>query len=269
MSNAKGEIDGVLIHAVDVTEQVNARQKKDEFIGIASHELKTPVTSLKAYTQLLQRRSQKADDERMTEILRKMDGQLNKLNSLIGDLLDVTKIEGGKLQFHLATFDYNALVAETVEDIQRTASKHTIVQELSTPLSLFADRDRIGQVLINLLTNAIKYSPQAGTILVKTTQTDEAVTTSVQDFGIGIAKEKQPYIFERFFRVEGEQQTTFPGLVLGLYIAAEIVRRHQGAIWVESEEGKGTTIAFSLPLNGTNKEEQEYGAEKEEDFNRR
>ncbi|HET8912676.1 MAG TPA: ATP-binding protein [Ktedonobacteraceae bacterium] len=232
----------------DITKQKQLEQQKDEFIGIASHELKTPVTSIKGYTQLLERHFRKAGDQRSSDLLKKMDVQINKLTNLIGDLLDSTRIESGKLLFHLSSFDYNDLVSEVVEDIQRTTVKHTIAPQLAPSVTIYADRDRIGQVLTNLFTNAIKYSPNAKDILVRTEIKDGNIITSIQDFGIGIPKEKQPYVFERFFRVEGETQITYPGLGLGLYISSEFVKRHQGSIWVESKEDEGTTISFSLPL---------------------
>ena len=232
----------------DITEQRQLEQLKDEFLGIASHELKTPVTSIKGYTQLLERRFRNAGDERSAALLQKMNAQLQKLMLLIEDLLDVTRIESGKLLFRYSSFDYNELIDEIVEETQRTTAKHTIIKGLSSTVTLSADRDRIGQVLSNLLTNAIKYSPQADTIIVKTVQTDDAIVTSVQDFGIGIAAEKQQHIFERFYRVEGETLATYPGLGLGLYVSSEFVKRHHGSIRVESEEGKGTTFSFSLPL---------------------
>lgn len=119
--------------------------------------------------------------------------------------------------------------------------------EHASRVTLYADRDSIGQVLTNLLTNAIKYSPTTDTIRVNMVRREHDILTSVHDDGIGIAKEKQVHLFERFFRVDGERQATYPGLGLGLYIAAEFVKRHHGSIWVESEEGKGTTISFSLP----------------------
>lgn len=113
---------------------------------------------------------------------------------------------------------------------------------------LHADRDRIGQVLTNLLTNAVKYSPEADTIVIRTIHKDGAIITSVQDFGLGIPEEKQSQVFERFFRVDGEAQETYPGLGLGLYISAEFIKRHHGAIWVESAAGKGSTFSFFLPV---------------------
>ena len=232
----------------DITEQKHLEQQKDEFLGIASHELKTPVTSLKGYTQLLERRFRLAGDDNSSALLKRIDAQINKLTHLINDLLDVTKIESGHLLFRKTTFDWNTLIQEVVEEIQHTASGQTIVLQLAPSVMIFADRDRIGQVLTNLLTNALKYASQTKTIIVKTVLTERAIISSVQDFGIGISKEKQAHVFERFFRVEGDTQQTYPGLGLGLYISAEFVKRHHGNIWVESQEGEGTTMTFSLPL---------------------
>ncbi|GLV53894.1 hypothetical protein KDH_07450 [Dictyobacter sp. S3.2.2.5] len=254
--DAQGTIDGILIHGVDVTDQVLARQhseelsrQKDEFIGVASHELKTPVTSLKGYAQLLERRFRQEGDERSATLLQKMDAQINRLTNLVRDLLDVTRIEEGQLIFHPSSFEMSALISEIVEDMQRAAPKHHILQDLTPGITITADRERIGQVLINLLTNAVKYSPQADTIVIKTRCTDDAVITSVQDFGIGIPAEKQPHLFERFYRVEGESQFTYPGLGLGLYISSAFITRHHGSIWVESELDEGTIVSFSLPLH--------------------
>jgi PAS domain S-box-containing protein len=230
----------------DITSRKQLESQKDDFMGIVSHELKTPVTSLKAFTQVLQYRFAQAGDERSAALLGKMDMQINKLTSLIGDLLDVTKIEGGKLQFNEANFPFDELVAEIVEEIQRTTSKHTIEKVGSTNKTVFGDKDRIGQVISNMLTNAIKYSPHANKIIVKTTADKDNVTLCVQDFGVGIPKERQEQVFERFYRVSGND--TISGIGLGLYISAEIIKRQHGKIWVESEEGRGSTFYFSLPV---------------------
>jgi signal transduction histidine kinase len=257
------DADGIIVQwfgtNTDITEQKRLEQQKDEFLGIASHELKTPVTSLKAYTQLLERRFRNAGDGRSAELVQKMDAQLDKLTGLIGDLLDVTKIESGKLIFHVSRFDFDELVREVAEEMQRTTSKHTIMLDLAASVVFYGDRDRIGQVLINLITNAIKYSPQTEKIVVRTICEQGSIIISVQDFGIGIPAEMQQRVFERFFRVEGDTRMTFPGLGLGLYISAEIVKRHHGSIWVESEEGKGTTISFSLRPDQAQREIMEEG----------
>lgn len=245
----------------DFTEQRRLEQQKDEFLSIASHELKTPVTSMKAYAQLLERRFRQIGDTRSADLVQKMDEQAVKLTRLVEDLLDVTRIENGQLMLHCSSFDFNELVHEVVEDMQRTATRYTIVENLAASVMLYADRDRIEQVLINLLTNAIKYSPRADTILVKTARADKAIITSVRDFGMGIPKEKQPHLFQRFYRVEGDSQLTYPGLGLGLFISAEFLKRHHGTIWIESEEGQGTTVSFSLPLH-SQEENGKAGAER-------
>jgi PAS domain S-box-containing protein len=230
----------------DITNRKQLESQKDEFMGIVSHELKTPVTSIKAFTQVLQNRFAQAGDEQSSALLGKMDAQINKLTALIADLLDVTKIEGGKLQFNEDYFSFDELVAEIVEEIQRTTHKHAIEKIGFTNKTVFGDTYRIGQVIINMLTNAIKYSPDADRIIVKTMGDNQHVTLCVQDFGVGIPEERQQQIFERFYRVSGND--TIPGIGLGLYISAEIIRRQGGTIWVESEQGKGSTFCFSLPV---------------------
>ncbi|WPU92305.1 PAS domain-containing protein [Mucilaginibacter sabulilitoris] len=233
---------------IDITEQKLLQQQKDEFIGIASHELKTPVTSIKAYTQVLERILTQKGDTREASMISKMDAQLNRLNSLIGDLLDVTKINSGRLQFNYTTFDFNHLITEVVEDLQRTTEKHNLIEDLQPTGFIHADRERISQVLVNFITNAIKYSPHTKNIIINTHLNNDEVVVSVQDFGIGISKEKQQRVFEQFYRVSGETQHTFPGLGLGLYISSEIIKREGGRIWVESEEGQGSIFYFSLPV---------------------
>lgn len=222
-------------------------KQKDDFIAIASHELKTPVTSIKLYLQLLQRKFEKEKDMKSAGAIAKMDGQLNKLINLINDLLDVTKIEEGKLQFNLETFKLNELVKEVVEEMHRMA-KHTIVQDLDSVEAVTADRERVGQVLTNFMTNAIKYSPDANKIIVKTKKEKNRVTVAVQDFGLGLSKDDQKKVFERFNRAGQEGKGGYPGLGLGLYISKEIITRHNGQIWVESTKGKGSIFYFTLPL---------------------
>lgn len=238
----------VVSTAHDITARTELEQQKDAFIGIASHELKTPVTSLKAYTQMLQRRFLRRQDHEAALYLAKMDAQLNKLTNLISDLLDVTKIEAGRLLLHQELFDFDTLVKEIVDGIQLTTQHHRIIHHGSLGKKLYGDRDRIGQVLINLMTNALKYSPEADKIIVRVLGTKDAAVVMVQDFGIGISPKKQEKIFDRFFRVNDSRSNTFPGLGLGLFISAEIIKRQGGNIWVKSIAGKGSTFSFSLPL---------------------
>ena len=229
-------------------ETLELMHRKDDFLSIASHELKTPVTSLKAYTQLLQMDAIENADKRRETMLSKMDSQIDKLTALITDLLDTSKMQNGKLVYNKTFFQLDELIKEIVEEIQATSTFHKVTIEKNIALQLHADRERISQVLSNLLSNAIKYCPDCKKIIVKLEKKGEMAICSVRDFGKGIVKAQQDKIFERFYRVTGNNLHTYPGLGLGLFIAREIVERHSGKIWFESEEGKGSTFYFSLPV---------------------
>lgn len=246
----QGMFTGYIGACVDITDQKSIQQQKDNFIGIASHELKTPVTSIKGYTQLLEMRLREKGAVEESAMMGKLDKQLNRLTNLISDLLDVTRINAGKLEFMDDVFDFNPMVKELVEDLQRTTVKHVLAEEYGKTGFVFADRERIGQVITNLVSNAIKYSPGSDKIVIKTYLKDRNVVLCVQDHGIGIPKDKLEKVFEQFYRVSGTEKKTFPGLGIGLYISAEIIKREGGSIWVTSEEGKGSYFCFSLPLLG-------------------
>jgi PAS domain S-box-containing protein len=248
--DARGTIVGASKIARDITERRALERQKDAFIGIAAHELRTPVTGIKAYTQLLARRLRRSGDTDSVGTLEKLDVQVNRLASLIDDLLDVTRLDGDTLPYHPSPFDLNTLLSEVIDEVQPTTTRHQIVTAFDEPIALVGDRDRIGQVVTNLLTNAVKYSPQADRIVVRTARDGTEVVVSVQDFGIGIPRDEQAHVFERFYRVSADDRAVFAGLGLGLYIASEFVKRHGGKIWVDSEVGQGTTVAFSLPLSG-------------------
>lgn len=232
----------------DISERKKLEQQKDEFVAIASHELKTPVTSIKAYTQVLHRRFAKAGNTYAAYMLSKLDTQVTRLTKLIGDLLDVSKVQAGKLALEKERFDINMVVKDIVEEMQRLTTQHTIQLDLSEKQRLYGDKERIGQVLTNLLSNAIKYSPDAKEIIVKTEKKYDAFLMYVQDFGVGIPKKHLSNVFDRFFRVGKWGKSNYPGLGLGLYISFEIIKRHGGSMWVESVEGKGSTFYVSLPL---------------------
>jgi signal transduction histidine kinase len=245
----------LLLAMEDITARKQAEQQqervlsqREEFMAIASHELKTPVTSLKGYIQVLHAGFTKAGDERSAALLAKMEMQINKLINLIGELLDISKIEAGKLPWRNEPFDLDALAAGIIEEMAHTTAQHQIRLAGAVGTPVYGDEEHIGQVLSNLLSNAIKYSPQADSIRVTLRAGADAATVGVQDFGMGIAHEKQAHIFERFFRVSDLEHATFPGLGLGLYISAEIVKRHGGQMWVESSPGTGSTFFFTVPF---------------------
>ena len=252
LRDAEGSVYAILHAAIDVTKQVQLQKQKDEFLGIASHELKTPVTSIKAYAQVLERMIRSEGDEKKANMVKRMDLQLNRLTGLIGDLLDVTKIQSGKMTFNPMKFEFDFLVQDIVDDVQHTTSQHKINVELASNATVFADKERIGQVIINFLSNAIKYSTDANEILVRSYVKEGEVILSVRDYGIGISEELQHLVFDQFYRVSGNLQHTYPGLGLGLYISSEIVKGEGGKIWLDSTENEGSTFYFALKVDYTN-----------------
>ena len=220
--------------------------KKDEFIGLASHELKTPLTSMTAYLQILDRTPLK---ENQKGFLQKTIKQTQKISSLVNDILDVSKIVAGKLQFFIRPFNISQVVLDSIELIQLSASTHKIsLKSAIKEIIIGGDRHRIEQVVINLLNNAIKYSPKADLVEVTITDSEQEVRIGVKDYGIGIPQDKIANVFSRFYRVDNINPN-ISGLGIGLYISKEIIERHRGQIWVESEEGHGSTFWFTLPKN--------------------
>jgi signal transduction histidine kinase len=179
-----------------------------------------------------------------------MEAQLDKLTDLISDLLDISRMQSGKLALREEPIDLDALIEETVEAVQAATSTHQLLIEGRIGTQVLGDQDRLAQVFVNLLTNAIKYSPRANKVLVRLLRDDSGgqAIVGVQDFGIGIDKAHHGKIFERFYQVTDPEEKTYPGLGIGLYISHEIVARHQGRMWVESHKGNGATFFVTLPL---------------------
>jgi two-component system, chemotaxis family, CheB/CheR fusion protein len=221
--------------------------KKDEFISIASHELKTPITSLKAVLQMIERMiSPNNEMKQLYTFVQKGIKQVDKLSELIKDLLEVTKIQAGKLELKKANFKLDELIKDCCEDSQVLSEKHRIIIEGEINVTIFADKNRLEQVIINLVSNAIKYSPDADKVVINVAKTGNDIKIAVTDFGIGIPKETLPFLFDRFYRVD-EVSQRYSGLGLGLYISAEIVRRHKGDIGIYSTPGEGSTFWFTIP----------------------
>ncbi len=233
----------------------NEEKRKEDFLKMVSHELKTPITSIKGYTQLLL--SMMGDD---TEIqwkslpikpsLERIDNQINRLTRLISEMLDLNRIEDSQLHLQRETFNLNELVKNTIQDLEYADKQSNIVLLKEADCQVNADKDRIGQVLINFITNAIKYSPEDKNIEIQVFPTDDdRVSVSVRDHGIGIEKKDQQSIFKRFYRVSGKNEETYAGFGIGLYLAKEIIGRHDGVIRVKSKKGEGSEFIFTLPIS--------------------
>ncbi len=232
----------------DIHEFKTFLKQKDDFLSITSHELKTPLTSIKLYAQALERMLKQEGYEKGAEYAGKMGIQINRLNQLITDLLDVTKIQNGKLVLNKTLFNFDELVSEIAEEAMVTSEHHKIIVEKSNTGMVEGDRERILQVMQNFISNAIKYSPNAEKIILRCHQDEEGnACFSVEDFGIGIPENKTEKIFEQFYRVNEESSNTFEGMGLGLYISSQIIQRSEGTIKVQSELGKGSKFSFSLP----------------------
>lgn len=222
-------------------------KKKDEFMNIASHELKTPLTSIKGYLQLLAKNN--LDKEKMEVFLKKANIQADKVTGLITDLLDVSRIQGGRMALNISEFNFSEMIDTVVEEVQLTHEGFAIEVFTNPDAVVAGDRIRLEQVVTNLLINAIKYSPGSGRVLVNVIKVDHAVKVEITDFGIGIEPEKIPHVFDRFFRSD-DVISKFSGLGLGLYISKEIILRHKGDIGVMSTPKQGSTFWFTLPLAG-------------------
>jgi signal transduction histidine kinase len=230
--------------------QKETERRKDEFISMASHELKTPITSMMMFIQYIQRSLNKDKLDKFDVSFKRINEQLGKLGTLISDLLDVSRIQGKELAYNLKKYDLNILVNQTVERIRPLAVNHMIQITGKIPKQVILDPNRIEQVLINLLTNAIKYSPKAASITVLLTSSDTKACVAVKDEGIGIDSKQLNKIFKRFYRGVDINERTYPGMGIGLFISKEIVKKHGGQIWVESEKGRGSTFYFTLPFLG-------------------
>lgn len=226
---------------------IELMQKKDEFMSIASHELKTPITSVKASLQVVERLVSKNEALKpVSPFVEKAAKQVNKLTDIVNNLLDVTKIQAGKLELLKSQFVLADLVKECADHCLIDNSKHKVTVKGNTAITVFADRNRIEQVICNLLTNAVKYSPVNDEVMVSIEQLNTGyIKVMVTDQGIGIPEDKIDEVFDRFFRVEHTSQS-FSGLGLGLYISSEIIKQHGGEIGVVSTLGKGSTFWFTV-----------------------
>jgi two-component system CheB/CheR fusion protein len=222
-------------------------KEREIFLG---HELKTPLSAIKGFAQLLSKRLQKTADSETLSYLSRISGKVDGLTGLINDLTDFTRLRSGQLEFRPELFDLDALVKEVMVDCQAATTGHRFVLKGKTEAKVLADKMRIGQVILNLFSNAVKYSPRAEEVIIRLSQNQKHLTVSVQDFGFGIPAADQKKIFTPFFR-SAISKNEVGGVGLGLYICRQIAEHYHGQLSVQSQEGQGTTFTFSLPFKKT------------------
>ena len=243
--------DGVLLNVIgvvrDITRFREAEELKSTFVSVVSHELKTPVALIKGYVSTLRREDATWDRDIVQDSLAVIEEEADRLTDLIENLLDASRLQAGALSINLSDVDLSTLTRRIAERFQTQENRHSIT--VSFPPSfpvILADEDRLAQVLSNLISNAIKYSPSGGEITIRGQIHPQQVVICVSDQGPGIAAGDIPYIFDRFYRAQEASRTT-KGAGLGLYLARAVVEAHGGRIWVDSKSGEGARICFSLP----------------------
>ncbi|HTI58170.1 PAS domain S-box protein [Mucilaginibacter sp.] len=243
----QGNIIGVSKIARDITERKLDETRKNDFIGMASHELKTPLTSLSAMIQVAGMRLEGNPDTFLSGAMDRANTQVKKMTRMINGFLNISRLEAGKLHIEKDLFDLNALLQEIFEETKLIVNTHTVTLQQAGIANVYADRDKIDSVISNLITNAVKYSPKGKSIKIGSEIRGDKVVVWVNDEGIGIKPKDLKQIFDRYHRVESDDTRHISGFGIGLYLSAEIIGRHDGEIWAESEPGKGSSFYFSLP----------------------
>lgn len=232
----------------DITERKMDEQRRTDFVGMVSHELRNPLTAIKAYVHLLNKAANKTNDTSLADKMSKIDNQVSRMENLISGFLDVARLGEGKISLNKSQFDIADLVRITEQECLNMITSHPIVFEPAERAVVEADRQKIEQVMINFINNAVKYSPENTIITVNSFIKDGFVHISVKDQGMGIPEKDQPFIFDRFYRVESDAMKNKKGFGMGLYICKEIIERHNGQIGMESAESAGSTFWFRLPV---------------------
>lgn len=246
--NTDGSFAGYIGSFIDITERKQDEQRKNDFISMVSHELKTPLTSINGYIQVLQGKARKSGDELASVMLDKANKQAAKMTTLINGFLNVSRLESGQIYIDRKRFDLAELIKEAEEETLAQVSSHQVVFAPVVTTIVKADRDKIGQVITNLISNAVKYSPPGSTINIACVTEGEKALVSVQDEGMGLSQEELPKLFERYYRSKDTEKQHIAGFGIGLYLCFEIIKRHEGNIWAESGPGKGSTFYFTLPV---------------------
>jgi two-component system, OmpR family, sensor histidine kinase VicK len=250
-----GRIIGISKIARDITDKKQEEQRKNDFIAIVSHELKTPLTSMRSYVQLARAKAVERSDAFTENVLDRAENQTKKMTALIQDFLNLSRLEEGKMSLNVSDFSLTELMEEVLSDMLTLSSTHTIICEPCQKVIISGDREKLGQVLTNLVGNAIKYSPEGTTITMQYKFNNGKIEFSVTDQGYGISEADQSRLFERFYRVNDGRQGRITGFGIGLYLVSEILKLHGGKIKVKSKPGAGSTFSFSLPVQTSGKQD--------------
>lgn len=246
--DSDGNFDSVYAVLMDVTDQKQDEQRKNDFIAIVSHELKTPLTSMKGFIQVMQLKAKRDENAFAHKALEGAERQINKMTSMINGFLDISRLESGKIMMNFQRVQLFDVVEEVIEEYTTMVTSHHIFSDCQSGFFVKIDREKLGHVISNLISNAIKYSPTGSNIYIACYESDEQAIFKIHDEGMGINESDLPKLFERFYRVESSTMATVSGFGIGLYLSSEIINRHGGKIWAESDLGKGSTFYFSLPL---------------------
>lgn len=248
IKDGQGKVIGSSKIARDITQKKLEEQRKNDFIGMVSHELRTPLTTLSAVMQIAGTKLKNHEDKFLTSAIVRANVQVKRMTGMVNGFLNVARLEAGKMVMEKQLFDLAQLLSEIVDETNLIVTSHKINLLESSPVIVNADSDKISSVISNFIGNAVKYSPAGKPIDVSCRISEDVVTVSVHDEGFGIATQELNHVFNRYYRVDGEQTRHISGFGIGLYLSAEIIKQHGGRIWAESEQGVGSTFYFTLPL---------------------
>ncbi|MEJ7588041.1 MAG: PAS domain-containing sensor histidine kinase [Ferruginibacter sp.] len=243
-----GAHDNLLIVAHDITIQKQAEKEREDIIGFVAHELRNPLANIVLCNEMM---TQLIEDNEMNDVVEYLERSKNnvmRLNKMIGELYDATKFHSGNFVPEKTSFDFEEMLEEALDTIEVLHPDYSIILEGECPVPVYGDRYRLIQVVTNFLSNGIKYSNNNTKVFINVKQDEGHVVVSVKDEGLGISPKQLPHIFGRFFRAE--KTKNLEGIGLGLYLCRRIIEAHEGKIWAESEEGKGSTFYFSIPVSG-------------------
>ncbi len=232
----------------DISGRIEEEKRREHLLSIASHELRTPLASIRIFVDILKRSLAQLQNSKMDSYLAKIHEKTEVLSRLIDDLLDLTRIRENKLELFYEMKNFDEFLSEVLKDIQLTLPSHKIIKEGTLNKNVVFDKNRMAQVIINLVKNAVKYSPNADKVIVKVGEKNGYIQLSVQDFGIGIPTSEHKKVFNIFYRVRSTSKKTVEGLGVGLFISSEIIKKHGGRIWIKSQKGKGSTFFILFPF---------------------